>query len=177
MKTTSHTKITIVSLFILSLLSCANGKKTTHQEMTFAKKHPFTIQNIFFQKWVSGIETGGKGITFQFTISDLEEGVVIKDVYFREMKATPQLSPSKKGLYTVNFMTKKPKRDIIMDSDPVKEAQNTPQEQFPFQLAENEAVINVDDNGKLVYIKLSNISEKPIIALPKANINNSVENY
>ena len=63
-------------------------------------------------------------------------------------------------------------KDIIMDADIIKEAQNTPPEKIPFQLEENEAVISYTYKGSVQYYKISNIIKDEVIAFPEAKPKN-----
>ena len=58
-----------------------------------------------------------------------------------------------------------------MDSNPEKEAQNTPPNPFPFNLKENEAVIRYKVNEDTKFFKVSEIAQRPTIAYPSANPN------
>lgn len=160
---------------LVSHISCSGTKnvenqkeKVANQKIEFSETYPFTIQNVFFQRWVAGVESAGQGITFQFKVQDLKEGVAIKEVYFRNMVAIAQESPVIKKTYLASFSIQESK-DFIMDENPIKEAQNTPKKHFPFQLKENDAVVKVDNRGKILYIKLQDITEKPMLALPSTN--------
>lgn len=66
------------------------------------------------------------------------------------------------------------KRDVILDSNPTKELENTlpTAKKFPFQLEKNEAIISFNKDGKSVFYKVKNIKEVQSRAFPTAQKNN-----
>lgn len=159
-----------VLFLCVSFSNCA-GSQISETDIMFEKNPPFTIKEVYFQKWVSGIKEGGSGIRVHFVFQSKDPAVEIKEVFFRNQVQRAHNSENKKNEFIAQFSIN-PSRDVIMDIDPKKEAVNTPSQNFPFELDENEAVISYEWGNKVNYFKISNLSEKPQIAYPQSNPNN-----
>ena len=100
----------------------------------------------------------------------MDPDTVIQNIYFRNQILEAKGNMNKPNEY-VGYLKNDAQRDVIMDADPMKEAQNTPQKTFPFQLENNEAVVEYWFGGKKNYYKISNLTEKEMIPYPQANPN------
>lgn len=162
--------IVILSLSLFSFSNCGSTKKNSESstpgltEETFQQNPPFTIEKATSQKWVAGTQDGGTGVKLEVFVSNVKEGVVFKDLYFRGKVTEAKTNPRTRVKYVGDF--KNEKKDFVMDSDPVKEAQNTPREGFPFKLKDNEAVISYEYKGKPAYYKITNIEALALLAMP-----------
>lgn len=164
-----HIKI-VIGLFSLSflLLSISNcGSSQGDKKAKFEKNPPFNISEIYSQDWVAGVKEGGSGTNIHVSFENINEGVVIKDIYYKKNSATARQNGNSKKEFTAYL--KNSIKDRIMDSDPVKEAQNVPQNISPFELLENEVVIGYTVQGQKQYFKISNVKKKPAIAYPSKN--------
>ena len=65
----------------------------------------------------------------------------------------------------------RPKKDIIMDGNPINEAENTPAGEFPFDLKDNEAVVSYTHSGELRFTKVVGLEKKPELSYPSSNPN------
>lgn len=157
-----------ISFIILSFSNCGSSK-SMDSEYKLVEVPPFVISKVFSQKWTAGTQEGGSGTNVQITFESLNEDIEIKNIYFRDhiTKANPSGSKNKYA----GAINNKLKGGVIMDSDIVQEANNTPPIKFPFQLAYNDVVISYMNNGTLAYFKLENIDEKPMLAYPQGNPN------
>jgi hypothetical protein len=165
-----HVLFLLTIPFLLLSFSNCGGAKTNNKQKTFVGNPPFKIANAHYQKWVAGVQGGGSGINVFITLSDVDKDVVVQDIYFRKHILEAKNSIQKPNEY-IGYLINKNNRNVVMDRDPVKEAQNTPSKPFPFQLADNEAVISYWFGGKKNYYKISNLAEKELIPYPKANPN------
>lgn len=157
-------------LFVCFLFSACGGAKTDEGQYTIDKNSPFIVGDVYYQAWVSGVKEGGSGINIYITFQTFQKGVVVEDIYFRG-KITKAQKPSKiQNKYTGYFKTGKP-RDVIMDSDPLKEAQNIPSLPFPFELKDDEVVISYLYNDRMKYARFSDIREEEMLAYPQSNLN------
>ncbi|MBX2828977.1 MAG: hypothetical protein KTR22_12500 [Flavobacteriaceae bacterium] len=152
---------------LMAFSNCAGGKDTMY---SLEQEPPFKIAGSYFQKWVAGVEQGGSGVNVYITIKDISEDIEIRNVYFRNKVGKAKVNPSNPDKF-VAYFKKEMNRDIIMDSDPAKEAKNTPSDEFPFDLDDDEAVISYFQNDTEKYFKISEIEEKPMIAYPSTNPN------
>lgn len=151
--------------FALGLTGCAGAK-----EYTFEQNPPFSIKEAYFQKWVAGIKEGGSGTNVSILLSDINEEVLIKDIFFGDKIAKANQSAQNVDLYTANFLNEK-NRDLIMSGDTTQEAKNKVPQISPFSLSEKEAVISYSLKDETYYYKISNLDEKPLIAYPSSNPN------
>jgi len=162
----------VIAMGFLSVLffNCG-GLKKDHSEYSFTQNPPFSIEEIYSQKWMSGVKGGGHGEVLMVTFSDFQKGVTIKKAYFKKKEAEFVKGQNKDFSYAAGFVSNINK-DIIMDSNPENEAKNIPPQKFPFQLKEDEAVLSYSYTGVEYYFKVSNIEEKEVIAYPSGNPNN-----
>jgi len=160
----------ILGIFFIAMLflNC-NSSKNGNFTYSITQNPPFTIVEAYSQKWMAGIKEGGSGINIYITIENMETGTSINEIYFRNKitKANHTTDSQYIGYYKTNE-----NRDVLMDSNPKKEAENTPPKQFPFKLEESEAVISYLFKGKDYYFKVSYVTEKEIKAYPMSNPNN-----
>lgn len=139
--------------------------KTNKESMAFTQNTPFTIENSYCQKWIAGVRGGGSGLNLYTSIHTISEGVVMKEFFFRD-KVT-DVKSSKNNLFIGYY--KGDENTMVMDGDIQKEAVNTPPKKSPFQLENNEAVLSYEFNNKTYYHKISNITEKDVLAYPSSN--------
>lgn len=167
--------ILLLSLSFFSLSNCGNVKNGS-KALAFQKNPPFVIEKVTAQKTIAGTKEGGTSSRLIVPVSQAKEGVVFKDLYFREQVVEAKYNHAIKSQYIGFFTTVK--KDFIMDSDPVQEAKNTPRAPFPFTLNDGEAVISYEYQNKLAYYKISSIEELAPIALPSQNpnLNNGLKN-
>lgn len=168
MKKLQITSILLPLIFLSLCFSNCAGSRTSKSDVIFDPNPPFTIKEAYFQKWMAGIKEGGSGIEINLNFSAIDPNVVIKDIYFRNQILECRRSVANSNKYVANYSTIS-KNDVVMDIDPLKEAQNTPLKQFPFQLEEKEAVVSYLYKGKINYYRISKLSEKEQVAYPQSN--------
>ena len=159
----------LLTIIISFTLSSCGGSKSNNSN--FTSNPPFKIQEIYFQKWVSGVRGGGSGTNVYITFSEVSKGVVFQEIFFQNKKSN--LNTTSTNQLAANFKSTQ-NTNVIMDGDPTKEAVNTPPEKIPFQLEKNEAVISYSDpdsnrEKKTYYYKILNIEEKEMLAYPQSN--------
>lgn len=158
-----------VPLLLLSFSNCG-GAQTSNSEVDF-ERTPFKITDAYFQNWVAGVRGGGSGTNIYITVSKVPEDVSIEKIYFRNRISEAKNTPQNPDLY-IGYIVNTNKKDIIMDSDPMKEAANTPSGSFPFQLENDEAVVSFMEKGKLNYSKIFKLEEKELLAYPQSQLPN-----
>ncbi|MAP55944.1 hypothetical protein [Altibacter sp.] len=165
--------IHLFTVFALSycLYSCKSIKEEA-SGYVLIQDPPFTILEAYSQPWTAGIPEGGSGIQLYVTFASLKEDVVIQTFFFRKKKTQAQLSPQDRSKFVGYFKTMD-REDIIMDSDPLEEAQNTLPKPFPFELKDDEAVIGYVHKGMIKYALISAIEQKPLLAYPQSNGKNA----
>jgi hypothetical protein len=156
--------------FILFSFSNCGSSKSMDTKYQLSENPPFVISDIYSQKWVAGTIEGGSGTHVQITFENINDGVEINDIYFRENITKAKLS-STKNKYLGTFSQTLKEGDIL-PSDCVQEAKINPPKKVPFQLANNDIVISYMNNTNLEYFKIENIEEKPMLSYPQGNPNN-----
>lgn len=150
-------KLSLLVLLIVSVLSCSSSK------MKLEKEAPLVLNEVYFQKWTSGIENGGQGINIYFPSLINQNNTTLDSVFFRKMKGKIRTG---KASYFANLRPTQP-NDIIMHGDSKQEYGNTANT-FPFNLKDNECVISYIDNGSTKYFKVDGIIEKQPEYYPSA---------
>lgn len=156
-----------ISFILLSFSNCGSSK-SMDSNYKLVDTPPFVINEVFSQKWVAGTQEGGSGTNIQITLGSIDKEVEIMNVYFGDQISKMHGKSNSIFIGSINNLKN---NDVIMDSDPKKEANNTPPVKMPFNLAKNEAVISYKLNGKMEFFKIENIIEKPMLSYPQGNPN------
>lgn len=151
--------------------SNCEGSKSKNSEIKLVQDPPFEIGEIYSQDWIAGIKGGGSGTNLYITFTELSEDIIIQNIFFKNNMVKAEASSQNRKQIT-GYFKNDINSDVIMDSDPVKESQNTPPIKIPFQLNEQDAVISYLYKGSLKYYMIVDIEEKPLIAYPTINRKN-----
>lgn len=168
MKKTNKLNLVLLLVLVGIIASNCGSSKSSNSKFVFEKNPPFKVEKAFFQKWAAGIEEGGSGINFTIQMEKMDPETTIQNIFFRNHIVEAKQAPKNSNIFTAHLINNPSARGVIMDSDAMKEAQNTPYEEFPFQLENDEAVISYWFNGKRNYYKIHNLSERQEIAYPQA---------
>lgn len=141
-----------------SCKSCDTNKNTTE----FIINTPFSIDKIYYQKWIAGTQGGGSGVNLYVEFSQINEGVLLNEFYFRNNIAA--VKKSNKSLYVGHFNTNEIR--YIQDNDRQNEAINSLPIEPQFKLKNHEAILSYQYDNVFFYYKISNINEKEIVAYP-----------
>jgi hypothetical protein len=163
------TLILALPILLFSFSNCG-GTQSINNMKNFVETPPFKVAEAYYQKWVAGVEEGGSGTNVHITFNEIDKDVVIQNIYFKNHKLEAKSNINEPNKY-VGYLKNEMKTDVIMDSDTMKEAQNTLSKTIPFQLEENQAVLEYWFGGKKNYYKIENLSKKEMIPYPKANPN------
>lgn len=156
-------------LIFFSFFNCGTTQNADNK-FEFTQNPPFKIAEAYYQSWVAGVKEGGSGTNIYLVFDEMEPNVIIQNIYFKNHILEAKGNMNEPNQY-VGYLKNDSQRGVIMDSDPIKEAQNTPSKLFPFQLENNQAVVEYWFNGKKNYYEISNLSEKKMIPYPQANPN------
>jgi len=154
-----------VSLVLFSFSNCGSSQTTSYK---LTQDAPFIIDDVYYQDWVAGVQDGGSGTNVHITFKEFTEDVRIDSIYFRNKTEKAKSAPQARKQY-IGYFKKRTNRDIVMDSDSKKEAQNTPPKSFTFELADNDAVVSYVKNGTTHYYKIANMRQKEMLAYPQSN--------
>ena len=160
--------IFILALTLFSFSNCGNAKPGV-ESIQFQQNPPLLIEGVNAQKWMAGIQEGGTGTNLFVPVLNIKEGVVFKDLYFRGQVIEAKTDPRVRVRYIGYF--KDEKKDFVMDSDPVNEAQNKPRTPFPFDLKNDEAVFSYAYQNIVSYYKITGVIDLEPLALPSINPN------
>jgi len=154
-----------IYFFIACFSNCGNTKG--NKLLSLDTTPPFNISQIYFQNWAAGIKEGGRGTNVYITLKSLDEGVKLEEIYFRnKTEALKKITGD--SLSFIAFFRDDRSKQVIMDSNPIKESQNTPPAHF--DLTDNEVVISYQLKGETKYFKISSVEERPMVAYPEVNL-------
>lgn len=160
-------KIATALTLLILFSNCGSGKTETSTYF-FEENPPFRVEAASYQQWVAGTPQGGSGVNVFISFSTIQESVVFKEIYFRGKKTEVVTSAAVRVQY-VGYFKNESKQDVIMDSNSIKEAVNTPPNKIPFQLNDDEAVISYEFNREIGYFKIENLEQKEMLAYPASN--------
>jgi hypothetical protein len=150
----------LIGIFIVS----CNSNKPVFQE-----NPPFTLQQASYQYWLAGVQEAGRGIHIELNFEEIQQGVKVENIYFRGQKHILIQDKNDRNTFRASY-TFPQKEDVILDSDSVMEMNNprpTLDNEFPFQLKPEEAVIAYSKNGKTVHHKLT-LTKREAVAYPSS---------
>jgi hypothetical protein len=157
-------------LHLLLMLVALTGFSQCSSTRILQENAPLEIGNVYFQKWIAGIQGGGSGINL--FIPTTKSSIKLDSVYFRDMAVKLESTPNDDVLYIGRFKSEfNQKKDIIMSSEPNAEFENPVpkiKRKSPFILKDNACVISYKEGDKTRYFKIENIAEKNLIAYPSA---------
>jgi hypothetical protein len=145
----------IAMFFLMGFTQCSSSKTNKQKGLVNLEEKPsFILGDVFFRKWVAGVEGGGSGYHFYMMVKENKRQVVFDSVYFRGLKA--KLTIGKMG-YLASFKTAlNQKKDINMSANSLDEYGNM----FPHELLTNECVLSYYEKDKIKYFKIENLKEK-----------------
>lgn len=142
----------IVSVLSILFFQCSSAQK-------LSKTASFEIQNPYCQYWIAGVKNGGSGINVFISISKIENSTTIDSLYFRGQTVKLNTKPNNPNLFIGRILTKaNQNEDFQLNTD----------ENSPFDLKENEAVIIYIENDIKKYYKIEHIKEKQAEYFPSA---------
>ena len=154
----------MLRLFLILIFSLGCSSKLPTQETV---KLPVKIKEVYYQKWVAGIQGGGSGVNFHIEFSErLPKDMVLNQLYFRERKDSVRMIDEKN--YEATFSGTANLKQGNDADDFVK----TKTVKAPIRISGNEAVLEFTQNGKRKLFKIKNITEKEMLAYPSARPRN-----
>jgi hypothetical protein len=153
-------------LFLILIFSLSCSPKLAIQETL---GFPVKVKEVYFQKWIAGIQGGGSGITLHIEFSEkLPKELVLNYLYFRHMKDSVRELDEEN--YTVTFPgTANWEKENEPLSGKKPKAKNI---EAPIKILDNEAILEFTQNGKRKLFKIKNITEKEMLAYPSARPRN-----
>ena len=140
-------------------MGCANTYK-------LEKKSTLNFTESYFKSWSSGVKDGGSGYSIFLLLDknfDLKNNnTEIKGIYFKEKYA--QIKGQGQNKFQA-FIKEGSGVDIIAEKGKKELVEIKNDEKFPFELKENEAVINYLVNDKNKYVKIT-LSKRKTMDFP-----------
>lgn len=158
-------------ILILGLFGCSSQKKLVEQA-------PFVVGGPTCQEYAAGRPEGGSGLILRIPLETLPSRIQFGKVYFRGRVLTPQLETENGSSVLICKFEREEaivQKDIIMHADPMEEVGNQPpvmlkekEEDFPFELNSDEAVLEYKLEGKRKsrFVKIIGIKEKTPLIYP-----------
>jgi len=154
--------IFFASILVVLFTQCSSAQKL--QDRT-----PFSIDEVYSQKWIAGVQGGGSGINVLIKLKGNNHNVVFNSIYFRGKVTKLEINPDRNfciGRFSTPFNKK---QDVILSDEPNAEFGNEapiiPKE-IPFDLKDNECVISYTENNNTKYFIIEDIKEKQMISYP-----------
>ncbi|MDU8884617.1 hypothetical protein RXV94_00495 [Yeosuana sp. MJ-SS3] len=150
------------SFILLSFSHCSSAQNLQDNA-------PVELGEVYYQKWVAGIQGGGSGINLFVNLVENNQNVIFDSVYFRG-KSVKLGTNSSNNSFVGRFSTvlnRKP--DVILSDKPQGEFGNQVPiipKSIPFNLKDNECVISYKENNRIKYFKIKKIKEKPTLSYP-----------
>lgn len=164
MKTLKTISFSILMLIVMASFSQCTSTKRIQENASL------DLGQVYFQKWIAGIEGGGAGLNIYIPTED--NSMQLDSVYFRGKVAKLELKNQNGIIYIGRFISDfNKKKDMIMSNEPHAEFGNEMpkiQQKIPFELKDNECVISYKEGKKTKYFKVSNVVEKELIPYPSA---------
>lgn len=137
-------------LLVVTFVSCS-GTKSKYQ---IEKEALVSFSEATYQKWDSPVKGGGAGMNITLMQESTEEDVKIQGIYFLEKYAVLKSQGNGKFQGYIETKANTQEEDSYKGSENQNSKVETVEEQFPFQLEANEAVISFLHKGKLKYNKI-----------------------
>ena len=145
---------------LLSASKCSEERKLT-------KNLPSQIEQVYYQKWVGGVEGAGTGTNVFVVVND--ENFVLDSLYYKNEQQ--KLIKGNNLTWSANFRDK-PLKDITMSGNSKDEYGNqlpSVTKQIPFELEKNECIVSYFKKNERIYVKITNMINKGTIAFPSAS--------
>lgn len=155
----------VLLLFVMmgSFSQCASTKQLEAEA-------PTEFGNVYFQKWVAGVEGGGSGINLVIPVAS--NTMDLDSVYFRNKSVKLELANTHPKTYIGRFKTAlNQKKDMVLDHDTKEAFKATEKEAtktIPFELKDHECVVSYQEGHTTKYYKITGIIEKDMIPYPSA---------
>ncbi len=130
-------------------------------------KLPTPIKTIYFQRWTGGQELTGSGINFYISFKNaLDKNNTLKKIYFDNQEAL--FEKRNDTVYTAVIFIKRNVPENMQNNMRKNDDNITPKNKNNYKLGNNEAIITINQKGKNVLYKLTDIDENEYLAYPSA---------
>lgn len=150
-------KILLFFLLIIGFSQCGSSK--------FENDPPFLILSAVVYNNPEKLETN---IYIRYKGYHNESFIEFDSIFFKKQKVKIDIKTMRGLTYVYGVFKKSIQRNLVLDSNPIKEINNPVPDikKFPFKLNENEAVLSYIINGKLKYYKIKSLKKEKSISFP-----------
>ncbi len=152
------------------MLVVLTGFSQCSSTRTLQEDAPLEIGEVYFQKWIAGIQGGGSGINL--FIPTTKSSIKLDSVYFRDKGVKLESRANDEVLYIGRFKSEfNQRKDMIISSEPNAEFENPVpriKQKIPFKLKDDQCVISYKEGDKTRYFKIESIAEKRLVQYPSA---------
>ncbi|WP_298136090.1 hypothetical protein [Flavobacterium sp.] len=148
-------------LMTLVFISCSSQKE--------AKSLPFSTDEVYFQKWIGGQRLTGSGTDFYIRFKEpFSVNFKIKKLYFhgRELEVIKRND----SVFTASYSQRPNVDQELNETDGQIETPKVVKSKF--ELKNNEAILEFEQDSKTQFFKITNIKEKELLAYPSAKPRN-----
>jgi len=157
-------------LQLLLMLVALTGFSQCSSTRALQDNAPLEIGEVYFQKWIAGVEGGGSGINLFIPTS--KSTIKLDSVYFRDKGVKLESRAIDGVLYIGRFKSEfNQRKDMIISSEPNAEFENPVpriKQKIPFKLKDDQCVISYKEGNKTRYFKIESIAEKRLVQYPSA---------
>lgn len=148
---------------LFSFIQC----RTTKLE----QQPPFKIEKVSYHNWTGG-QPGVGGTNIEIKLKE-KSNIKFDSIFFQNKSTAAEINTAANGMILIGYFNtfKRQRKDLILDSNVVKEMKNTlpDRRNFPFQLKENEAILSYKIENKIKYFKITDIEKIKPRFFPKVN--------
>lgn len=152
-------------IYIVSIFTIMLGTSKCNQSEKLVNTPPFTTGEVMCENWETGKYESGTNL---FIPIEKGKEIELDSAYFRgQIVKLERIRKDNYLVYIGRFKnTPLYKKDMVLHSDPKKEAGNTVpilKKELPFELKENEAIVSFIEDGKEKYYKIKNVKVSPTV--------------
>jgi hypothetical protein len=149
---------TLKTFFIICIAFCISSCSS----VKLTETAPFKISGATYHSWVGG-QPGVSGVNVIIGIDD-DTSVTFKNIYFQTRKVSVTIETRNKKKYVLgNINTSTRSEETIIKKETKEKVSKN---DFPFELGNNEAVLEYDKAGKTYYYKVSKIKKTETVFYP-----------
>lgn len=167
----------IIVLFSLSITSCKCQEQTKNtpngKENKMVQEENILFEEVYFQRWVAGIQGGGAGITVNLNVKKpLDKAITLTKLQLKVYETTTiEKIDDLHYIARINTHT----NDLKLDEDPKKEYGNEIPLKSDINLKEGQVKIFFTKNGKSSFQLVEDVQEKEMLAYPSMRPQNDEE--
>ncbi|OWP78997.1 hypothetical protein BWK62_00190 [Flavobacterium oreochromis] len=138
-------------------------------------RHPFNIQECYYQSWVAGIKGGGSGTDLHINFQkELPKDLELIKVYFQNRIAIPNKTDSKEYLFSFKGNTNEHPNEENRGEE--EKTINSNIKKHPLSIRPKEVVLEYSYKGNTYFFKIKKVKEKEMLAYPSIRTDENDKN-